>query len=535
MNRVGTSGGLELNSHDGNVTLDVIPLGYWNPDLSDVVAVVGSGHASWKKWNRGGQNGVVPNTMTVPPGFIGLFAQDIKARIYLRFLYMKDIDPVEALYRLEEAEYDQIPPELIASIYLAIKDVHPPTSIYPTLMGWIKDMHSASKRETKKDRRMYRLNRKQIDQNVADTIEDARKNWISPILTVDVCRYHLALIDKLWQENTLLYFAYQLIHAKTAAIKELHDTAWLKTKIAPGFAIQLPGRSERYPVPVVEPGYASPWMEVIHMVSEDVTDRAIRFIRGFSVTTESYKTIDLPIAENKELTNQICGSTQALLREAQEKQHFVADGEFIIDLPVALTPWRDAGLDALGISASKTGLWIVPLTKERNRGAVMFWPADPKRQFSSSTKVAYISLTCAAIWRDMLVQGDTVIIDKDKRHNDGAPVHREQAKARHANESPVVTLPRKHIIIQGRRVWGDKQDQEIIESQRRGPRPHTRHLPEGWRVSQNAKEIAEGYGVVLPDGYTFVHSRDVTSNGNQARPIRAKCKGLATLVLCTTL
>jgi len=76
----------------------------------------------------------------------------------------------------------------------------------------------------------------------------------------------------------------------------------------------------------------------------------------------------------------------------------------------------------------------------------------------------------------------------------------------------------------------------VIRVRTHGVRGHLRRLPAGWKASQEAKEIAQGFGVLVPDGFTFVrpHVRGHGDGGDQSTApaeIIVQARGLASVMM----
>jgi hypothetical protein len=93
-------------------------------------------------------------------------------------------------------------------------------------------------------------------------------------------------------------------------------------------------------------------------------------------------------------------------------------------------------------------------------------------------------------------------------------------------------LPKQKIIFEGNGrtyEWSTSEERERMVRVAHAVRGHLRRLPEGWKRSAEAEQMAADFGVVLPEGHTFVRPH-VTSGEAlpDARPVIAR--GLNTLV-----
>ncbi|MEM2493684.1 MAG: hypothetical protein QXE23_09125, partial [Nitrososphaerota archaeon] len=81
--------------------------------------------------------------------------------------------------------------------------------------------------------------------------------------------------------------------------------------------------------------------------------------------------------------------------------------------------------------------------------------------------------------------------------------------------------------------WGEREERERIARAAHAVRGHLRRLPPGWKPSEEARAIAMGFGVVVPDGFTFVrpHMRGGRKEGEGEGEREAVARGLRSLAL----
>jgi hypothetical protein len=133
----------------------------------------------------------------------------------------------------------------------------------------------------------------------------------------------------------------------------------------------------------------------------------------------------------------------------------------------------------------------------------------------------YVHLAVAALWRDLVVAGETVFVNAGEKGEKGEGKGEEGVKDERtmreavAHAERVLRLPRARKIplrevwprgIEAR-AWGDAEDRQTLETRRRvlhAVRGHYRRLAAGWRAHE-AETRAASYGMPSPpDGYTFV-------------------------------
>lgn len=95
-------------------------------------------------------------------------------------------------------------------------------------------------------------------------------------------------------------------------------------------------------------------------------------------------------------------------------------------------------------------------------------------------------------------------------------------------------LPRR-LSLSGAREWGSPEEREQIRLRMHGVAGHLRRLAENWSRSLEAEEAARAYGVVLPDGYTFVRpfvrgGEGVEEGAVAPQRVVVRSRGLASLV-----
>lgn len=154
----------------------------------------------------------------------------------------------------------------------------------------------------------------------------------------------------------------------------------------------------------------------------------------------------------------------------------------------------------------------------------------------NSTQVPYqvapiLDVTLAALWRDLCVAGEEVVVRKGKR--------KVCLGGQKKTQDRTLNLPRRPLIFDNdRREWGNKEEQAEISKKTidsHWVKETFRRLPEGHQASAQAYQNANEYGDgVIPDGYTFVkpHHRG-TDYDVAEKTIKVVAQGLqaATLFL----
>jgi hypothetical protein len=226
------------------------------------------------------------------------------------------------------------------------------------------------------------------------------------------------------------------------------------------------------------------------------------------------------------------GLANSLLREAQQQQAYIPFGAFSVDLPADLAIAR-AGVSSLRVFAGAQELWVRLVNP--NGGAVVRWRPDHRGGsiMLLPAVAAWLDVTLAALWHDLVVAGEIAVPERSRAKAQG-PVR--PAGDRRASSVRSLPGPRR-LRLSGKREWGSREEREKISRRAHGVRGHLRKLPAGWQTSGRARETGVEFGVILPDGFTFVqpHLRGgrVDEPGAAApapEPTRIRARGLASLI-----
>jgi len=158
----------------------------------------------------------------------------------------------------------------------------------------------------------------------------------------------------------------------------------------------------------------------------------------------------------------------------------------------------------------------------------------------------------AALWRDLRVAGPTSFFSTtQKRKAETTQTHSTQAETRstrkkrsgrgitassHPKTRSARVLPSGRWELKHKYYWSNDEEKAVIRRRLHGVRGFPRRLPENWKPSEAALQLAQSMGVVLPKGTTFVkpHVRGKQSASGQeetaleATPVNSK--GLATIM-----
>ncbi len=234
----------------------------------------------------------------------------------------------------------------------------------------------------------------------------------------------------------------------------------------------------------------------------------------------------------------LAGITGGLLRDAVEHASYTPPaGAFLLDWPPEILP---GVINHLVVVAHPTHLWV-GVYEITDKGAdaptaVLCW--RPGRDMFKCLTIppgvtVWVNLVLAALWRDMRVAGDEILPVIESTHPEGSPPKRAGRHRRGQTERNARILPGARRTVAYRR-WGTDVERAEIQRRAHGVRGHLRQLPSTWERSAEAVGIAAEFGIIPPDGYTFVrpHVRggkaDSTITPEGVIPIKAR--GLATIL-----
>ena len=511
MRTVLTSNGLEWDT-DGSAYLDAIPL-VPRADLPITLRMVLAAMThmdwlDWAAWMKGAQHPALK-------GYVGVVGVAARRQLALRYMWRRGSDPADGLYAIEAR--DSLPAEIAAAVLAAAtaKPASDTAAMCVRLFGTL-----ALAPHSQPAASAPRLHRTAMDAAVAQFVRRslAGQEPSQPPGATNRARFLLALGAHLWQPATLAACGAE---PNLTRLSYLNEVAMPYAILHPGAATYLAGRTEvRWP-PLMD---GSTWAEACNWAARRIAPDAARFFGGFAATEASWRLASsLPAVDLRHADAVAAG----LLRAARDAQVYAASGEFVLALPEHL-PWHSAGIAALAIHAAPTGLWCAGLTPRRERTASWWWsPAMTSADLLQHTLPAsgLVHATLAAFWHDLVVAGDEVIVTPGRQPAPAQPVARPIRGA----GAPVLVLPRRSIHLTGQREWGTAADREIVTRRSHGVRGHVRQLPGRWVRSEQAEREAGEWGIVLPEGHTFVRPHVRGGHDRARAPVVARARGLQTI------
>ena len=367
--------------------------------------------------------------------------------------------------------------------------------------------------------------------------------------SLDVARVTLELARQMWQTD---WGDVEVLRALARSGMRSHEqrdhmvslmlfgSAWLMLRSQ--MTVTIAGVELR--VPEDPAHYMNAWTVAHIMPSIGVDAAAIRaLIPDGLLPQPSHAWIDAVTDADPALLR---GLAVGLVRDASLLAAYAPEGTFEVELPEGLG-LRAFGLTGLRLHVTRNRLFVRALDPKPN-GPIHSW--DPSHYPSSEADFqasrdrvptlwrqwgAWVDVVCAALWHDLHVAGETSL----------RPLARTRARWRGGSSNPptvplepvevqYLDLPRR-LSLSGAREWGSAEEREQIRLRMHGVAGHLRRLAENWSRSMEAEEAARAYGVVLPDGYTFVRPFVRGGEGGEedaAAPPRivVRSRGLASLV-----
>ena len=518
MRRIAASGGLELGPSEGP-WIDVVPLPPVHPVTMDEIAEATAAGLQWHPWQE-----VAARMKEAPyirhPNMKGVIGMG--KTLSIRFLYFLKQEPASALRVIEEHERG-LPPALAGAVLAAARARRYPVEIAPLVIA-----HACA---LQPQAAPTHFSRKELEQ-MADTYIRSLIHGGDvdiPQGAVDRARFWLLVARKLWEPKTRFLIA-RTSPSPAMLMPGSLAAAWLELRALD--AIEIAGVTLSLP----PESYSMAWPQVLEWDRGGITDEALRYLTDGQVpvgepTVDRPSRIDEPLPTDAQ--DDLCkGLTAALLREAAEQGVYAPVGAFTLALPRDY-PLRAWGVKALRVWAEPDGLWAAVINQAGQIGVSFHWrPGEPLSRWVISEPAApLVALTCAALWRDLRVAGEEAVPGSTTRRK-RAGKSKGKRKRPSARRRPVRTLPARRVRLTGRRTWGSGEEHAHIRRRAHAVRGHLRRLAPGWHASHQARELARQFGIVVPDGFTFVrpHVRGGKGKAQEPTGVVVRAKGLASVM-----
>ena len=486
-------------------------------------------HVTWAAWNPSHDSLFTPAfSRKKAAGVVG-----IGSTVAVRFLHPRDADPVSALHDLEEAE--SLEPSLAGALIGAIEGTR--RGVPERWLGLGVHLLAALCKGASAEITPSRMRSKEVSAVAArflDAIIAGEPAVSLPAGAVDRARFWLTVGRFLWKPSTMRRLAASSRRARIAKANMLAGAvrAW--------FALSGRGQLEVNGVRLTVPSLdALPrlWDQALEWIAGGISADALRWlvkggqIRGWQVDLTGE---EVQLQWDEEKRSLASAVARSLIAEAGERGVYAPLGAFRVILPEGV-PLRGWGVVSLRVWAEPDSLWVQALGSGEG-GPVFHWSPDggvDDLLVSPRARPA-VDVTLAALWRDLRVAGESAVPVHSIRRTRRRPGSGQKAGAVSPPKPRLLPSRRRAIRLSGWHSWSSKGERERIHRRAHGVRGHLRRLSPGWHASEEALRLAESFGVVVPQGHTFVrpHVRGTQDAGQPAEraetPVVAR--GLATLI-----
>lgn len=516
MKRIETSGGMQFG-RNGRPNIDIIPLpGIRSDDpVSEVRERLPREPLTWTTDRR--------MAAQYPADWLSLLGITQDARVAIRLVRPKSISVLDALRMVEDDEHAdgfEIYGDMIVALLVAARVIerHGETPLAATA-AMAAAMMSRRYVFAPAEDPGAPLSSKRIDELAAmsyDAYPPLRR-------ATDLARVTLALARELWTPRRLNdapgVGGEALIGAATIASIDLALRAEPAVEIA---GVRLAIGPEAMPLA---------WLQTVELLRGGIDAATLRSLAPDGKLPARGARAYIDLSSEAERADMINGLAASLIREADEHAAFAPFGTFRLRVPDELIVLREAGIAAFTIAADPVGLWVRVHGAED--GGIFRWTPlrGVEQLIIMRGYAAWLNLALAALWHDLRVAGEESIVPREKAQQRSTGARSETA-ARPAQKSEAMrVLPSFHVT--GRREWSTAVERAAIARRVHGVRGHLRRLPETWTRSDDAVVFAREFGMVLPDGFTFVrpHMRGTESGAIEtSEPVIVKSRGLASVM-----
>ncbi len=457
------------------------------------------------------------------------------ARLIVRFSYPHGMDPLDALYTIEEHEQrlgSSLPAILIGQILGALRGLHRRLpSEHITQIAYILGKTCETVPGTGPSRRLSHRDIEALAQKALGyllSVPTEDRHEFVPATPVNRARFWLTFAQRLWRPYVLKRLASHPPNDE-ARWQEFHGLAQIA-----GLHLYLSGKDhvvvEGISIPTADPPFA--WLQVVEWTAGEIPPAALQRFAPSGIRP-LWPDISLSRkSRDKELTARALAIAEAFLEEANRRGRFAPTGFFYLSLPpqVPLARW---GVTGLRVWASPSGLWVQALGEGETAGPVFEWTPTtlPRAIVLSPHVLPLVHATLAALWHDLRVAREKAFPARQRK------THGPERKKERKERARSTRLPRTVYTLSGRRTWGREED-HVVMRRAHTVREHLRRLPPNRHPSEEARRRARAFGYILPQGYTFVRPH-VRGQGREAeakeassrvaeQPITAQ--GLVTLV-----
>lgn len=280
------------------------------------------------------------------------------------------------------------------------------------------------------------------------------------------------------------------------------------------------------------------WLTTGGMLSEHIPSEAVRALLSDHVFPDFQSiTVNGPKGACPDPAL-LRGLAAGLVRETRSRTVYAPQGLFQLLIPRELG-YRDYGIKSLKVFVTQNGLFYRHVG-EHVFGPILAWRPEVEGSEAADLEdielIAWSQVVCAALWHDLHVAGEASIrrATGHRRRRQGALSGSTLPPA--PAPLPAITLPREcvTVIFDGQREWGTGEEREHAARRMHGVVGHLRRLAADWKRSISAEDSARAFGIVLPDGFTFVRpfirGGDDVLNPDDVRPTLVRSRGLVSLI-----
>lgn len=450
----------------------------------------------------------------------------------IQFEYTGD-DWRAALIDLEQEKGDEIPPPIIAMLYAALYSFEKyGKSIAPTLfVAFISPKKHGKSRLSAKDVQRVAENLLKNNPNaLVDT--HALEHAVGDLCAFDQMRVLFQIARRIWDIDVIERIAPYLVKKKLEGVTAILAFVFLSEKWMAG-TIEFKGKKMQIPFPAYSPVRMFVYPQLIewayNRLDPNLLDRIYRGIMpGWAPLTE-----DLPIEAHARET--IRHAADTLVRLAEQQKRFAPQGDFFLKIPKPIA--GVLGVDSIRILVDPLGMWVFPYNPNSQKYGLSFrYQSNREQRILLTTcdegHASLLDLMLSALWYDLAVGGkETLRPPSRTREPTGSPA--KEIRGASEGQPPVYRLQTRaptHISLSGWLDWGDEEEHERIQRRAHHVRGFIRSLPPGWRASEEAIQNAAAFGIIVPDGYTFVRPH-VRGQKHSEEPLpEIRSRGLATAI-----
>ncbi len=275
------------------------------------------------------------------------------------------------------------------------------------------------------------------------------------------------------------------------------------------------------------------------LIGEDISIETLQFLcpDGRFPYNDSMANRDIITDKQRQMLTELAST---LKRLAAEEAYYAPNGMFHLVIPQDLAILHRLGVAKLIVAADPLGFWLrVHGTSKLAETAIFRWqPERPLSVYGNAVPddiIVLLDVCLSALWYDLRRSGAEALPVEDSQQPFIQPRKSMPPKTKPKRMArPIRTLPKLHRVdFKGSHQWGTPSEREIIRRRDHSVNGHPRKLPSNWKRGEDREGVALGYGVILPDGYTYVSPYKASGKQSKVAFEQATLvvsRGLASLV-----